>query len=305
MSPVGRIAAGMDHHLYSWSPLPTRKPLQWPEGAALAVVIMLCLESVEWEPQGADAPPSARGAVYPRAYDPTLLSLHEYGNRVGAFRVLDVLDRLGLPATAAVDALVAERRAPLVEECSSRVFSFAGRGASASQMTTEQVSEADERSQIERCLQALAQITGSVPRGWLGVGYGESSRTLTLLAESGIRYVCDWPNDEQPYIMRTSTGRLVSLPVAVELDDVMAMRLRSLPVQEWEAMVGRAAERLRADGADSGRLLVLALHPYLVGQPFRIRSLERTLASLAAADGVRFATADEVCDWYERSTLGA
>jgi allantoinase len=299
------IPPGMDHDLYEWSPLPARAPVRWPGGSTLAVVIVLCLQSVEWQPHDDVAPPSARGAVYPHAFDPTLLSLHEYGNRVGVFRVLDVLDRLGLRATAAVDALVAERRTLLVEQCAERGFSFAGHGLSASRMTTEQLEVGDERDRIERCLQAIAGTTGSAPRGWLGVGYGESSRTLALLAEAGVGYVCDWPNDEQPYLMRAPVGELVSLPVALELDDILAMRLRSLPVQEWAAMVERAARQLVADGQASGRVLVLVLHPYLVGQPFRIRYLEGVLASLQAMDGVRIATADEVFEWYRQSVRTA
>jgi allantoinase len=294
------IRPGMDHELYDWSPLPSRAPLRWPDGAAVALVVIVCLELVEWEPHTSTAPPSARGAVYPRAFDPTLLSLHEYGNRVGIFRLLDVFDRLGIRGTAAVDALVAERRSIVVEECATRGFAFAGRGLSASRMTTDVDTEGDERQQIERCIEAIARAAGSRPRGWFASGYGESSRTLSLLAEAGIRYVCDWPNDEQPYPLRTHAGGLVSLPAAVELDDVVAMRLRSLPVQSWSEMVERAGRRLAADGAHSGRLLVLPLHPYVVGQPFRIRHLERALKSLVARDDVWVATADDVVDAFEQ-----
>src|SRR4051812_38863889 len=153
-------------------------PLQWPGDAALAVVVVLCLEGVEWQPHDGVAPPAARGAVYPRAFDPTVLSLHEYGNRVGVFRVLDVLDRLGIPGTAAVDAVVAERRRFVVEECAARGFAFAGRGTSASRMVTELDTEEDERAAIERCLTAIERITRERPRGWFSTGYGESTRTL-------------------------------------------------------------------------------------------------------------------------------
>jgi allantoinase len=294
------ISSGMDHDLYAWSPLPTRAPLRWPNGAALAVVVIVCLELVEWDPHDSVAPPSARGAVYPRAFDPTLLSLHEYGNRVGFFRLLDVFDRLAISGTAALDALVAERRALLVNECASRDFSFASRGLSGSRMVTELDAETDERRHIQRSLDAVAKATGRRPSGWFATGYGESTRTLSLLAEAGVRYVCDWPNDEQPYAIRTPAGGLVSLPAAVELDDVVAMRQRSIPVQRWAKMVERACLRLAADGARSGRLLVLPLHPYVVGQPFRIRYLEQALSWLVTRDDVWMATADQVVDWFEQ-----
>lgn len=268
-----------------------RSPLRWPGGAGLAVVLMLCLEAVEWQPPDAVAPPAVHGAVYPRAFDPTVLSLHEYGNRVGVFRVLDVLDRLGIPGTAAVDALCAETRRTVVEECAARGFAFAGRGVSASRMVTELMPEDEERAAIERCLTAVASVTGTRPPGWFATGYGESTRTLDLLADAGVRYVCDWPNDERPYAIGPG---LVSMPAAVDLDDEVALKLRSLPVDRWAAMVTEACARLVADGAESGRLLVLPLHPYLVGQPFRIRHLERALAAVAETDGVWLATADDV-----------
>jgi allantoinase len=288
--------------LYDRSPLPERQPLRWPNGARLAVVVMLCLEAVEWEPHGGVAPPAARGAVYPRAFDSTVLSLHEYGNRVGIFRVLDVLDRLSIPGTAAVDALLAETRPTVVEECLVRKFAFAGRGESASRMVTELTSEDDERAAVERCLSAVADVTGARPTGWFATGYGESTRTLGLLADAGVRYVCDWPNDEQPYPIGPPPRRLVSLPAAVDLDDEVALRLRSIPVDRWAKMVTDAGATLLEDGRESGRLLVLPLHPYVVGQPFRIRYLERALATLAGADGVWFATADDVLGSLTRDT---
>jgi allantoinase len=292
----------IEHTLYDRSPLPERKPLRWPDGARLAVVVMLCLEAVEWEPHDVVAPPAARGAVYPRAFDPIVLSLHEYGNRVGVFRVLDVLDRLGIPGTAAVDALLAETRPTVVEECAALRFAFAGRGESASRMVTELTAEDEERAEIERCLTAVAHVTGRRPTGWFATGYGESTRTLRLLADAGIRYVCDWPNDEQPYPIGPPPRRVLSLPAAVDLDDEVAMRLRSIPVDRWAKMVTDAATRLLADGAESGRLLVLPLHPYVVGQPFRIRHLERALATIAGSEAVWLATADEVVGFLTTDT---
>ena len=163
-------------------------------------------------------------------------------------------------------------------------------------MVTELTTTEEERAGIERCLTAVAGVTGARPAGWFSTGYGESTRTLGLLADAGVRYVCDWPNDEQPYAIGTPPRTLVSLPAAVDLDDEVVVRLRSIPVDRWERMVTAACARLVSDGAESGRLLVLPLHPYLVGQPFRIRYLERALAAVAGTSGVWLTTADEVVD---------
>jgi hypothetical protein len=110
--------------------------------------------------------------------------------------------------------------------------------------------------------------------------------------------VCDWPNDEQPYRMKVPRGQMVSLPVAVELDDVVTHTLRFIPIQRYATMIMDAFDRLYADGATSGRLLVLHLHPTRIGQPFRIKYLEAALEHLMRRQGVWAATGSEIVDWY-------
>jgi allantoinase len=291
---------GMDHSFYEWSPMPGRPPLRWPGGAAIALCVIVSLEQVEWVPEegSVPAPSAVPFGPYPAVFDPIALSLHDYGNRVGVFRVMRALDRCGLKASAAVDALVAERNSFLVRECLDRGWEPMGHGVSLSRMVTEAMSEATERELIRRSLDALERTTGKRPTGWLGVEYGESSRTLKLLAEEKIEYVCDWPNDEQPYRMETPAGPLVSLPVTAALDDVLAIRLRSIPASRWAQTVVDASDRLIAEGCASGRLLVLNLHPYLIGQPFRIKHLEGVLEYLTGRSEVWPATCGEVVRAY-------
>ncbi len=111
----------------------------------------------------------------------------------------------------------------------------------------------------------------------------------------GVRYVCDWVNDEQPYPMKVPSGQMVSLPVMLELDEVFTHRMRTVPIGRWGQMVIEAAERMHQDG---GRLLVLNLHPYIIGQPFRIKHLDNALRSIMALGGVWAATGDEIVSWY-------
>jgi peptidoglycan/xylan/chitin deacetylase (PgdA/CDA1 family) len=251
----------------------------------LTVSLLVSLEQVEWEPPppGTFVPPSARGTIYPAAFDPTVLSLREYGNRVGVFRVLRVLERVGLRATVAVDALLAEWKPSIVRACHEAGHELAGRGLSASRMVTELMPEDEERGQIRRCLDAVEAAGAPRPVGWVSPDYGESSRTPRLLVEAGVRYVCDWPSDERPYAL----DGLVSLPVALDLDDLYALKTRALSVGRWERAVLESAERM-GDG-----LLVLHVHPWVIGQPFRIRYLERALVALRDRD-VRFATGAEL-----------
>jgi hypothetical protein len=150
-------------------------------------------------------------------------------------------------------------------------------------------------------LDALQTATGSRARGWFGPEYGESVRTPALLAEAGLRYVCDWVNDEQPYPMTVPSGELYALPITYPLDDVNALWDRRIEVQRWSAIVRESHDQLRSDGQHNGRLLVLNLHPWLTGQAFRIRYVDEVLAHITSS-GAWAATGSAVVDWYARQS---
>jgi peptidoglycan/xylan/chitin deacetylase (PgdA/CDA1 family) len=183
-----------------------------------------------------------------------------------------------------------------------RNWEFIGHGVSASQTLTELMTESEERAYIAQSIEAIAAATGKRPAGWASVEFAESSRTVRLLAEQGIRYVCDWPNDEQPYRMRVPVGEMVSLPVTIELDDIFALRLRRLPAPKLGQMMKEAFDRLYHDGAGTGRLLVLSVHPWMIGQPFRIRHWIDALQYIAGHRKVWFATGSEIINWFLEQT---
>jgi len=290
----------MDNPYYDWSPISSRPPLRWPSDARVALCIIVSLEFMEWlPPEDSFIPPSAlRRGSYPAIPEVHEVSLHEYGNRVGVFRVMRVLDKYGIKGTAALDAGVAERYPFIIRQCQQRGWEFIGHGLSFSRMITERMNEDEEREYIRRSLDAVRQATGQTPAGWVGADYGESTRTVRLLAEMGVRYVCDWPNDEQPYRMKVPTGQMTALPVALELDEVFTHRMRRIPIQRWAQSVTEAFDRLYQDGAASGRLLTLNLHPYVIGQPFRIKYLDQALGYIMRREGVWAATGSEIVDWY-------
>jgi allantoinase len=295
--------AGSDNPYARWSPIAGRRPLRWPDDAAVAVSVIVSVEHLEWEPapDAVPAPISLSYGPYPRAFQLTGVSRAEYGSRVGAFRLLDALDQTGITPTVAMDAALMADRQRLVDEFLDRGSEFIGHGMALSRTLSERMTEQAERADIVRSLELIEAATGARPAGWLGGDYGESTRTVRLLAEQGIGYVCDWPNDEQPYPLEADGRRLVSLPVTVDLDDVMAQKVRRLPPSRWAHMVIEALARLRTDGAGgSGRLLVLNLHAHVSGQPFRIRYVDEVLRALSSAGGVWMATAGEIADWYQR-----
>jgi allantoinase len=293
---------GMDHEHYEWLPLSKRGVLRWPEQARVALCALVSLEHTEWQPpEGSVQVVTPVGGLAVRPFpDYTRLSHREYGHRVGIFRVLDVLEKYGIKATVAMDALTAEHYPYLVHYCLQRGCEIIGHGMSASRMISSKMSEQDERDYIQTSIQALKRATGQAPAGWLGPEYGESARTPQLLAQAGIRYVCDWTNDEQPYRMKTAEGELFALPIMLELDDLHAMGDRRVPVTRYADMLQEGFERLYRDGARNGRLLVLHLHPWLSGQPFRIRYLDGALGTMLRRQGVWAAHGAAIIDWYRR-----
>ena len=165
-------------------------------------------------------------------------------------------------------------------------------------MITGNMTEQQERDYIRESLDALTRATGEAPVGWMGPEYGESERTPRLLGEAGIRYVCDWANDEQPYPLKVPSGEIFALPVMLELDDVIAMAHRKVTVDRYATMLRESFDGMYDDGSDNGRALVLSLHPWLIGQPFRIGFLDEALGHMLRRQGVWAASGAEVVDWY-------
>ena len=299
---------GMDHEHYAWSPMPSRSTLKWPNDARLALCVIVNLEHLEWEPP-ADSYQSPNVYSHLAMQRPLVefwtISHREYGHRIGIFRVLDVLEKHGITPTVAMDAKTATHYPYLVKHCQARGAEIIAHGVAVTQMVTSNMNEDEERGYIARSVEALRRATGSVPEGWFGPEYGESTRTPGLLAEAGFRYVCDWANDEQPYRFDTPTGELYSLPVMIELDDVFALRDRRFPVDDYAGQLKEGFDVMYRDGAATGRLLVLNLHPWLIGQPCRIGFLDEALGHMMRRRKVWKATGSEIIDWYRETAVRA
>ena len=164
------------------------------------------------------------------------------------------------------------------------------------------MTEEAEAELIEESLSYLERVSGQRPQGWFSPEGVESSRTPALLAAAGVRYVCDWPNDEQPYQMTTPAGGLFSLPLFLEVDDEFALWRRRANLSSWEKMVASAAHRMHTDGRSSARHLMLTLRPWLTGQPFRIGALDRALSSITKLQSVWTARGSEIIDAFVAST---
>jgi allantoinase len=297
---------GMDHPHYAWSPCPTRPRVRWPGGAPVAVGVIVLVEHVELHPpddsRQVNLPGGVIGSNFPFPNLP-FLAHREYGHRVGVFRVLDALGRFGVPPTVAFDAMAAERYPNLVQASLDAGAEIVAHGISATRVVTSAMNEDDERAYVAESRARIAAAAGGTPTGWLGPEQSESERTPELLDELGFSYVCDWPNDEQPYRMSTPHG-LVAVPTSYTLDDGFAVWGRAAVPGTYAELVRRAFSTLAVDGEHSGRSMVLVIRPWLSGQPFRIGALEDALRDLAESGGAWLATTGQIADAFLSSVEG-
>ena len=294
---------GMDNEYYEFLPIESRERLIWPDGAPLALCVIVNLEHYEWDLSKIENKPQSMPGFRASLPYPDIrnFSQREYGNRVGIFRVMDILDKYNIKATVAMDSTVAENYPFLVEQCLKRDWEFIGHGQTATRLITSAMTEEEEQSYISNSINTIERVTSRRPIGWMGPSYSESTRTPKLLAAEGIRYVCDWPNDEQPYKMKVPTGEMHSLPILLDLDDFYMLWARTLPIMDYSRLLKDSFDRLYFDGKSSGRLMTLNLHPWLIGQPYRSKYLDEALSYITGHSNIWKATGAQIVDWYAKN----
>ena len=289
---------GMDHERYDWSMLPQRKPVAWPGGARIALWVVPALEWFPLDMKGQPfKPPGAMQTSYP---DLRHYTLRDYGNRVGIFRVMQALERHAIRATAAVNAAVAVRYPSLIQACLKRGWEIVANGLDMDHLHHGGLAEADERRWIEQALGILREATGGAVRGWLSPAKSESFATPDLLAEAGVEYLCDWVNDDMPYTMRTRAGGLHAMPHPIDIDDYTILAQNHHTEDDFrDALIDQFDLLYREAAPDNGRIMAISLHPWVIGQPYRIRALEEALAHIMRHRGVWAATGSEILDAWK------
>ena len=280
-----------------FQPISQRPKLQLPGNARIAVWTIVNVEN--WRP---DAPMPR--AVLPPPMGERLLpdipnwAWHEYGMRVGVWRFLDALGARGLRASFALNGSVCALYPHVCAAARDAGWEFMGHGLV--QQPMHQVN--DQRAAIAGTIKAIADFTGKPPRGWESPGLTETEDTADLLAEAGIEYVADWVLDDQPVPVRTRTGRLISVPYTVEINDVIISAVQQLPSDEILRRGRDQFDRLYQEGASNPRVMAISIHPYLTGVPHRIKYLEALYDYILGHDGVVMWTGAEILDWYLSQT---
>ena len=274
--------------LYDYSPLPSRPRQTWPDGKRVAFYVGLNIEHF--------LPGKPSTSIWPLDLDPDPLNhgWREYGARVGIWRTIDILDRHGVRASALLNSDVAEHTPQIVKAGVERDWAWLAHGRTNSVLHTGYEPE-EERRVITEITDTIETATGQRPKGWMGPALTETHNTPQLLSELGYHYVLDWTNDDQPY--RLNVPGMLSVPYTVELND-LGVFLRGLSGPDFLQMVKDQYDVLRDDSADTGRVMALALHPFVIGQPFRAKYLDLALRYIAAQPDVWMTTSDEIAAHY-------
>ena len=289
---------GMDHDWYEWSMLHERPAVRWPEGARVALWVTVALEFFPLD-QASDPFRAPGGMVTPYP-DLRHYTLRDYGNRVGVFRVFKILDELGISPTVAFNSKVAERYPQLMTEVVRRGWEVMANGVDMGRLHHSGLARDTEAALVDESLGVLREMSGQAVPGWWSPARSESMRTLELVAQRGVRYVGDWANDDMPYPMATAGGPLHSMPLSHELDDQTIQFHYHQTETEFAEQVLDTMRVLHEESAhQGGRILSVVVHPWVSGQPHRIKALERALSSVMDHEAVWSASGIEILDAYE------
>ena len=283
-----------------YSAIVDRPALKLPGGARVVVWTIVNLEV--WDigkPMARQVLPAPTGAVL--VPDVPNWSWHEYGMRVGFWRFKALYDRLGIRPTLSINARVCLDYPRVAQACKDAGWEFMGHSFEQGPIHREE----DQAGMIKRSLDTLEKFTGKRPLGWLGPGLTQTLDTPELLAAAGIQYIGDWVYDDEPTTIQTKNGPLVTLPYTVENNDIPMMMVQHHEAEYFTRKIIDTFDRYYEEGAERPKIMAIAIHPYISGQPFRIRYLEEVYARIAKMPGVLHWNGEQILEWYNAQTKGA
>jgi peptidoglycan/xylan/chitin deacetylase (PgdA/CDA1 family) len=289
----------LPHERFDYSAIVDRRPWRLPRGARIAVWTIVNVE--EWD---IEKPMARQYLTAPQNVSPVPdvpnWAWHDYGMRVGFWRLLEALQARKIPATTSINASVCNHYPRVARAMLEAGWEFMGHGVRQGALHLLP----DQRASIREAVEILTKFTGKKPKGWLGPGLTETWETLDYLAEAGIQYVSDWVNDDQPYEIRTTRGPLIQVPYTLELNDIPMMVIQHHESTAWVQRCRDQFDRLYAEGARQPRVMAIAVHPYIHGVPHRIKYFEAVYDYMRKKKGVWFTTGEAIADWYRAGRKG-
>ncbi len=283
----------MEPRRFDYSPIIERPAIHWPDNARVALWVAPNIEHYEFLP-----PHNPHQDAWPRVPHPDVMNYArmDYGNRVGLWRLMEVLDKHNIRCTVALNMAVLEHYPEVRDAMVERDWAFMSHGIYNSHYLYG-ASQEEERAFYQDNIQTLKKYTGKQLKGMLGPALTNSENTPDLMAEAGLIYHTDWFHDDQPFPVKVRQGRLISVPYSIETNDGV-MNRNGFEADYFAQVIKDQFDVLYREGAESGRVMCIALHPYWSGQPSRGSYLDDALGYIMSHDGVWQTTADDIADYY-------
>jgi len=293
VSGVAPTPSKSDPGLYDYFPYVDRPKIVWPGGARLAFWCAPNIEVYELQP-----PPNPGRTAWPRPIPDVLnYAWRDYGNRAGVWRMMEVMDRHPVRGSVSLNVALCDHFPEIIAACVERGWELFSHGVYNTRYTYG-MDEDQERAMIRDVKATIKKHSGQDLAGWLAPALTNTDNTIRLLAEEGVRYTLDLFHDDQPLPVKVPRGRLISLPYSLEINDFTVLHQGTATPRQYVDMVRAQFDRLYAEGARSGTVMCLPLHPYLIGQPHRIDALSEMLAYITGHAGVWVTTAREIADHF-------
>jgi allantoinase len=289
---------------YDYVPITHRKPLRWPGGKRVALIMTVNLET--WDlvkdtdkPYYAGGPPILPDVLPGNIADFPNYTWREYGQRVGAFRMFEMFDEMRVQPSCTINAVTALRRRELLDAALKRGCEIVAHNYEQGELLTEFAKDPQkERDVIRRTLDVYEQAVGRKAKGWLSSSLRGTMNTPDILAEHGLLFYCDLMNDDQPYLIHTDHGPIVSTPYTNEINDFTILTRRNHTTDEFRDVLIEELKVLYEEGARTGRIMNVGLHPHVSGRAYRIRALREFIAYAKKLKGVWWTTREAVASWY-------
>ena len=289
---------------YDYVPMPQRQPLRWPGGARVALMFTFNLETwdlvkVTDKPYYAGGPPLLPNELAGRIPDYPNYSWREYGQRVGIWRMFELFDELGAKAGCTTNAVTFERRKAMVDACLERGWELIAHNYEQGELLTDfHDNIAAERDIIRRSIDIYERHVGRRPKVWLSSSLRGTLNTPSILVEEGFKAYCDIMNDDQPYMIRTDAGLIVATPYSNVINDFTIITRNARTTDEYRDILIEELSVLHKEGAASGRIMNVGLHPHVSGRAYVIRALREFIQYAQGLDGIWWTTREDIADWY-------
>ena len=285
---------------YDYVPIIDRDPLVLPDKARVAVVPYINIEHFP-----ADIPGTA---IIPGTQqfnpDPLNYGWRDYGNRVGVWRMMELMDKCGMRATVCLNSEVIREYSRIIEEGKKRNWAWIGHGINnAPANFLSGIDEDKEREIIKNVLDTMERAIGRRTRGWLSPFLTHTDNTPNILADMGVEYLCDYTADDHPFPINTKTNSLIAVPYTVELNDIPAFQSVGVSSAAFGDMIIDQFDVLYEEGATNARIMPICLHTFWVGQPNKFKHLKRAFEYICSHDNIWLTTADGVNEWYRENYL--